>query len=239
MPSRHREGWSARWTDHEGKRRRTTFRFKRDAEAYERKMKGEQEEISVVVPDDVDQDARKRWVDIPGGILGETTVSYVQADVEQETARDTRLRLVLVDVGKPGGDTENDPGFNVQVQVPPGFVKTKDTPITTIYEAPDKSALLNVGHGLIGNDPKQSLIGKCEDLMRPSPGMSVVYKKKGGTWCVATGYVGGDKGKIYYTKYVVAGGRWAQFTIFFDSDQKPTYAPLIGPMQKTFHIVTQ
>lgn len=45
MSSRHREGWSARWTDHEGKRRRMTFRFKRDAEAYERKMKGEQEEI--------------------------------------------------------------------------------------------------------------------------------------------------------------------------------------------------
>lgn len=45
MPSRHREGWSARWNDHEGKRRRMTFRFKRDAEAYERKMKGDQEEI--------------------------------------------------------------------------------------------------------------------------------------------------------------------------------------------------
>lgn len=45
MPSQHGDGWSARWTDHEGKRRRTTFRFKRDAEAYERKMKGEQEEI--------------------------------------------------------------------------------------------------------------------------------------------------------------------------------------------------
>ncbi len=45
MPSHHRQGWSARWKDHEGKRRRMTFRFKRDAEAYERKMKGEQEEI--------------------------------------------------------------------------------------------------------------------------------------------------------------------------------------------------
>jgi integrase len=45
MPSQHGDGWSARWTDHEGKRRRMTFRFKRDAEAYERKMKGEQEEI--------------------------------------------------------------------------------------------------------------------------------------------------------------------------------------------------
>jgi hypothetical protein len=45
MPSQHGDGWSARWNDHEGKRRRMTFRFKRDAEAYERKMKGEQEEI--------------------------------------------------------------------------------------------------------------------------------------------------------------------------------------------------
>jgi hypothetical protein len=45
MPSRHRQGWSARWKDHEGKRRRMTFRFRRDAEMYERKMKGEQEEI--------------------------------------------------------------------------------------------------------------------------------------------------------------------------------------------------
>ena len=44
MPSQHGDGWSARWNDHEGKRRRMTFRFKRDAEAYERKMKGEQEE---------------------------------------------------------------------------------------------------------------------------------------------------------------------------------------------------
>jgi hypothetical protein len=45
MPSQHGEGWSARWNDHEGKRRRMTFRFERDAEAYARKMKGEQEEI--------------------------------------------------------------------------------------------------------------------------------------------------------------------------------------------------
>src|SRR5271167_4414870 len=45
MPSQHGDGWSARWNDHEGKRRRMTFRFKRDAEMYERKMKGEQEEI--------------------------------------------------------------------------------------------------------------------------------------------------------------------------------------------------
>ena len=45
MPSQHGDGWSARWNDHEGKRRRITFRFKRDAEAYERKMKGEREEI--------------------------------------------------------------------------------------------------------------------------------------------------------------------------------------------------
>jgi hypothetical protein len=45
MPSQHGDGWSARWNDHEGKRRRMTFRFKRDAEAYERRMKGEQEEI--------------------------------------------------------------------------------------------------------------------------------------------------------------------------------------------------
>jgi integrase len=45
MPSQHGDGWSARWKDHEGKRRRMTFRFKRDAEMYERKMKGEQEEI--------------------------------------------------------------------------------------------------------------------------------------------------------------------------------------------------
>ena len=30
MASQHGDGWSARWTDHEGKRRRTTFRFKRE-----------------------------------------------------------------------------------------------------------------------------------------------------------------------------------------------------------------
>jgi integrase len=44
MPSKHGDGWSARWIDHEGRRRRATFRFRRDAETYERKMKGEQEE---------------------------------------------------------------------------------------------------------------------------------------------------------------------------------------------------
>jgi hypothetical protein len=41
MPSQNGHGWSARWNDHEGKRRRMTFRFKRDTEVYERKMKGE------------------------------------------------------------------------------------------------------------------------------------------------------------------------------------------------------
>lgn len=45
MPSKHGEGWSARWTDASGKRRRETFTFKRDAELYERRMKGEQEEV--------------------------------------------------------------------------------------------------------------------------------------------------------------------------------------------------
>lgn len=45
MPSKHGDSWSARWSDQAGKRRRMSFRFKRDAEAYERKMKGEQEEI--------------------------------------------------------------------------------------------------------------------------------------------------------------------------------------------------
>jgi hypothetical protein len=45
MPSKHGDAWSARWIDQAGRRRRATFRFKRDAEAYERKMKGEQEEL--------------------------------------------------------------------------------------------------------------------------------------------------------------------------------------------------
>jgi integrase len=45
MPSRHGDGWSARWLDQTGVRRRMTFRFKRQAAVYERKMKGEQEEI--------------------------------------------------------------------------------------------------------------------------------------------------------------------------------------------------
>jgi|SRR5580658_435289 integrase len=45
MPSRHGDGWSARWIDQAGVRKRLTFRFKRQAAVYERKMKGEQEEI--------------------------------------------------------------------------------------------------------------------------------------------------------------------------------------------------
>ncbi len=45
MPSKHGDGSSARWVDEGGTRRRETFRFRRDAAAYERKMNGEQEEI--------------------------------------------------------------------------------------------------------------------------------------------------------------------------------------------------
>lgn len=44
MPSRHGDGWSARWTDETGSRRRETFRLRKDADAFERRKKIEAEE---------------------------------------------------------------------------------------------------------------------------------------------------------------------------------------------------
>jgi hypothetical protein len=46
MPSRHGNGWRARWSDEHGKRHSRTFRKHRDAEAFERRKKAETEEIT-------------------------------------------------------------------------------------------------------------------------------------------------------------------------------------------------
>lgn len=45
MPSKHGKGWRARWTDEHDRRHSKTFRFRRDAEAFERRKKAETEEI--------------------------------------------------------------------------------------------------------------------------------------------------------------------------------------------------
>jgi len=46
MPSRHGKGWRARWIDATGERRSETFRYRRDAELFERRGKGEAEEVT-------------------------------------------------------------------------------------------------------------------------------------------------------------------------------------------------
>lgn len=46
MPSKHGKGWRARWLDEHGERHSRTFRFHRDAEAFERRKKAESEEVT-------------------------------------------------------------------------------------------------------------------------------------------------------------------------------------------------
>lgn len=45
MPSKHGNGWRARWVDEHGKRHSRNFKFKRDAETFERRKKAETDQV--------------------------------------------------------------------------------------------------------------------------------------------------------------------------------------------------
>jgi hypothetical protein len=45
VPSRHGKGWRSRWTDEHGSRHSRTFKYRRNAEALERRMKAQTEEV--------------------------------------------------------------------------------------------------------------------------------------------------------------------------------------------------
>lgn len=142
----------------------------------------------------------------------------------------------------PAASAESDvkeATFDVEIKIPEALVVKKEIAAGMIYSSPDKTARLTVTRGLIGNDADQSLDAKCKTLTQPMPGLSVTYSKKAGTWCVASGYMGADEAGIYYTKYLVEGDRWAQFTMFFDRDQRSTYEPLLGAIQKSFRIIVR
>jgi len=71
------------------------------------------------------------------------------------------------------------------------------------------------------------------EAVKDDPALSrkVVFKKRGDSWFVVSGFVGDS---IFYSKTVVSTGRFARFEFSFPKRTKAAYDPLLGPMEHSF-----
>lgn len=138
---------------------------------------------------------------------------------------------------EPSPNTPAGLGFAGSLDIPSTYHLIDHTHTSTSHATKNRNSIIIVSWGQIGDQTNQLLAVRCENMKKPSRPTSTTYFHQAESWCVASGYL--KSSLIYYTKYLVEGERWAEFTITFDERDKSTYSPLVGPLQKSLKIEPQ